>query len=213
MTTFQVDRVGAVRGLHALSPGLRSHVDAALRPGAGDLDERALAAAVSRYKRGDYSFERLVIDGSSQSLAFNVMPGRPVNEELTPRCYFVGREIARAVFDRSYATAMENSPSHVIFISALMQWQKLLYLWACHRTGHLYRPEDAEAFKVWPTHIQCRMPCLVREESNLTQDAFLSRVEETDAGSWTVEGFAIVSRRIGFAGKALIKDIRGKPAG
>ena len=189
------------------------HVDSALRPDADLLDERALTAAIDRYKRGDYSFERVVIDGSVQSLAFNVMPGKPVREELTPRCYFVGKDIARAVFDRSYATEMEKSPSHVIFMSALVQWQKLLYLWTCHMTGEVYRPEQAEAFKVWPTQIQCRMPSLVREESNLTQDAFLSRIEETDAGTWTVEGFAIVSRRIGFAGRALIKDIRGRAAG
>ncbi|MEQ8936810.1 MAG: hypothetical protein RIE56_13555 [Amphiplicatus sp.] len=208
MTAYQRTKTGEISSLHALSAKQREHFRTALLPPEENaIDEVALKAAIGRYEAGEYSFERLVIDGSSQRIMFNVMPDAAVEEELRPRCYFVGVNIARAVFDRSYATSMSNSPSHVIFMSALVQWQKLLYLLMCHRSGVEYRPTGPELFKIWPTEVRCRMPTLVREEHNITQDAFLSSIEKVGADVWEVEGFAVVNKRIGLVGRAQVHRI------
>lgn len=208
MTTFHLSQLGDIRSLHALPEPQRETLRAALSPDDDEaIDEAALDAAIRRYESGEYSFDRLVVDGSSQQLSFNVMPDKNIEERITPRCYFVGVNIARAIFDRRYETAMEKSPSHVIFLSALVQWQKLLYLIMCHRAGAEYRPQGPERFKIWPTEVRCRMPVMVREESHIKQDAFLSSIEKTGPESWTVEGFAVVNRQIGLVGRAVVQRI------
>ncbi len=208
MTAYQRTKTGEIRSLHALSERQRERFRTALlQEDENAIDEAALKAAIGRYEAGDYSFERLVIDGSSHRMTFNVMPDAPVEEHLQPRCYFVGVNIARAVFDRRYSTSMADSPSHVIFLSALVQWQKLLYLLMCHRAGAEYQPAGPELFKIWPTEVQCRMPAMVREESNLTQDAFLSSIEKVGPEAWEVEGFAVVNKRIGLVGRAQVHRV------
>ncbi|MBI1364907.1 MAG: hypothetical protein GC153_02990 [Alphaproteobacteria bacterium] len=207
MTIFVPDDSGGVVRLHALSPDHGDLVRAALAGPCGGMNEAALSLAVERYVSGDYSFERPILDRSAQKLAFNVMPNRITEERIEPRAYFVGRDIARAVFDRAYETAMDKSPSHVVFLSALVQWQKLIYLIMCHRCGLDYDPDGAERFKIWPTEVLCRMPTLVREEENLTEDAFVSTIETAGADVWRVEGFAVVNRRIGLLGKASVRRI------
>lgn len=205
MTIYRRDREGEVSNVHGLTGAQRNLVQAVLRvPPEGDFDVAALTRAVTRYEDGEYNFEQFIQDESAQSLAFNVMPGKSVEEELRSRCYFVGPDIARAVFDRTYTTDMERSPSHVIFLSALVQWQKLIYLIMCRRCGVAYDAKAPEAFKIWPVEVQCRMPTMVREESNLTQDAFVSKIECTGAACWTVEGFAVINKRIGLIGKAAV---------
>ncbi|HXI87926.1 MAG TPA: hypothetical protein VNH64_10740 [Parvularculaceae bacterium] len=207
MTTFVRDSAGGAVRLHALCSRESGQVKAALAGPCGNVDPAALGSAIERYVEGDYSFERPFFDCAPQNLAFNVMPDKAVEERIAPRVYFVGRDIARTVFDRQYETRMDKSPSHVIFLSALVQWQKLIYLIMCHRCGVDYDAAAPEAFKIWPTEVHCRMPALVREESNLTQDCFVSRLDSGGEGVWRIEGFAIVNKRMGLVGRALVHRI------
>jgi len=209
MATIMDDGTGGAQRIHALSKRRIEWVRSALHTGSGEkFDRDAMLDAISRYEIGDYSFERLIVDHSKQALNFNVMPGRNVSETLAPRCYFAGQDIARAVFDRSYETDMEESPSHLIFMSALVQWQKLIYLMVCHRLGVPYEADGPEAFKIWPTEVRCRMPTMVRDETNLIQDTFASRFDEIGDGVWSVEGFSVAHSRIGLIGKAMVYRIR-----
>ena len=102
-------------------------------------------------------------------LAFNVMPGKPVEETLHVHGYAVGERYAEAHFDRSYSSSMQNSPSHLIFLSALVHTQKMLYLVLCEELGFDYDPHGPERFKMWPTKISVRIPELIEEEQGLVQ--------------------------------------------
>lgn len=111
-------------------------------------------------------------------LHFNVMPDRNVEEVLYNTSYLATENRVVATFDRRYRSEMVNSPSHVIFLSALIQFQKLTYLHVCHRLGWDYVPGAPERAKVWPTEVTCSMPEMVTAERELHQtfDVVRSRV-------------------------------------
>jgi hypothetical protein len=169
-----------------------------------EFDTTALDFALASYEAGAYGFCRTYKDHSAQKISFNVMPDRQVSESLTPQEYSVGRRIARVVFNREYETQMEKSPSHLVFISALVQWQKLVYLAMCEEHGIDYDPAGRERFKIWPTDIRCFLPVLVREEEGLVQDTVIYKCENASEDKWTVEAFSTVNARLGFLARASV---------
>lgn len=175
-----------------------------------EFDAAALDKALAAYEAGEFQFRRTFDDNSSQSLSFNVLPNRHVNECLTPNQYSVGRRIARVLFSREYETQMEKSPSHMVFLSALVQWQKLVYLVMCEEHGLEYDPSGPEIFKIWPTDVRCCLPVLVRDEESLFQDAVMSRQEKLADDRWTIEGFSTVNSRLGFLARASVYRIDGR---
>ena len=62
-----------------------------------------------------------VEDTSSCHVGFNVMPDRAIREELVIPEFRVGQTWIEAEFDRTYSSSMLNSPSHLTFVSALVQ--------------------------------------------------------------------------------------------
>lgn len=172
-----------------------------------EFDARALDRALAAYEAGDYRFNRSYEDGSSQNLSFNVMPDRKVNERLTPNIYSVSEKIARVTFSREYETQMEKSPTHLVFISALVQWQKLIYLIMCEKHGIDYDPAGKERFKVWPTDVRCCLPVLVRDEDSLVQDTVIFKYENVDDAKWVVEAFSTVNARLGFLARASVYSL------
>lgn len=125
--------------------------------------------------------------------SFNVMPGRPVEETLHVREYRVGDNYVEAHFDREYRSAMKASPSHLIFLTALVHTQKMLYLGLCREFGLDYDPEGAEQFKMWPTKIEVKVPELIAEEEGLVQQLWIRRVNELPNGARR----AVVDVRVG----------------
>lgn len=171
------------------------------------FDSAALNAALRRYSRIEQEFDLFFGDASSHELAFNVLRGRSVREELTPEKYSIGRRCARVEFSRRYYSDMEKSPSHLIFLSALVQWQKLIYLMMCREFNITYCAADAEMFKVWPTDVRCCVPVMVREERSLRQDTVISTIEPRGASKWNVEAFSVVNERLGFVARATVYRI------
>ncbi len=115
--------------------------------------------------------------------SFNVMPDRPVEETLHIREYRVGDRYVEAHFDRSYRSSMAASPSHLIFLTALVHTQKMLYLGLCREFGFDYDPEGAEAFKMWPTKIDVRIPELIAAENDLVQQLWIHEVKPVRDGA------------------------------
>ena len=68
------------------------------------------------------------------------MPERPVRETLHIKRYRIGERCITAEFDRSYVNSILKSPSHLIFLSALVHSLKLMYVYACHTLGLKYDP-------------------------------------------------------------------------
>ncbi len=175
-----------------------------------EFDSVALDKALEKYEAGDFQFRRTFQDNSLQALSFNVMPNRHVNECLTPNQYSVGNRIARVVFNRDYETQMEKSPSHMVFLSALVQWQKLIYLVMCEEHDVDYNPAGKEQFKIWPTDVRCCLPALVTDEENLHQDTVVFKHDCLDDDKWAVEAFSTVNSRLGFLARALVYRITSK---
>ena len=119
-------------------------------------------------------------------LAFNVMRDRLVVEDLHVREYRRGDRYAEAHFDRVYSSAMQASPSHLIFLSALVHSQKLLYLVLCKEFGFKYDPAGPEKFKMWPTKVECRIPELIADEVNLVQRLWVHEVKRFDCRTYRV---------------------------
>jgi hypothetical protein len=95
------------------------------------------------------------------------MPDRPVKEELRIRQYRIGPHWIEAEFDRTYSSSMVNSPSHLTFVSALIQMQKVTYVYSCHRFGFDPDVRQPEALKIWPTTASITMREMVTDEESL----------------------------------------------
>ncbi|WP_395074675.1 hypothetical protein [Hyphococcus sp.] len=169
-----------------------------------EFDATALDDALAAYEAGAYKFHHSFKDESTQNLSFNVMPNRHVNETLSSNEYSVGSRIARVEFNRDYETQMDKSPSHMVFLSALVQWQKLIYLAMCEEHGIDYEAASKEHFKIWPTDVRCCLPVLVREEKGLYQDTVIFKYENVAEDKWIVEAFSTVNSRLGFLARASV---------
>jgi hypothetical protein len=109
-----------------------------------------------------------IVDAPSVcTLQFNVMPGREVREDVEIRQYRIGRMWIEAEFDRRYESTMLHSPSHLTFVAALVQMQKIAYVFCCHRLGFDPDVSQPEHLKIWPTDLTISMTDLVRTERGL----------------------------------------------
>jgi len=126
-------------------------------------------------------------------LTFNVMPDKPVREDLTVHEYRVGYRYGEAHFDREYHSEMKASPSHLIFLSALSHTQKLLYVVLCHEFGFDYDPRGPERFKMWPTKLNIRIPELISQEAGLVQRLWVRGLRQHDRKTYRAQ----IETRIG----------------
>jgi hypothetical protein len=110
---------------------------------------------------------RVVSCNSECHVLFNVMPDRSVKEELRITEFRIGPTWIEAEFDRTYHSSMLNSPSHLTFVSALIQMQKVTYVYSCHRFGFDLDVRQPEVLKVWPTSLSIGMRDLVTDETRL----------------------------------------------
>ena len=110
-------------------------------------------------------------------ISFNVMPDRPVTETLHIKEYRVGPGYAEAHFNRRYESAMLKSPSHLIFLTAVVHLQKIIYVYGCHHLKLGYDPYGSERLKIWPTHLEVNMQKMIRDESDLVHRVYFDAFE------------------------------------
>ena len=97
----------------------------------------------------DFPKKKTIIkDHSRQHLRFNVMPHKFVEETLIIDKYVVDNDKIEVYFDRLYKTDMRKSPDHYIFLSSLINLQKMIYLLMCERFNIEYKEHDDEKFKI-----------------------------------------------------------------
>ena len=112
-------------------------------------------------------FETIIEEHVDNSLRFNVMPNRPVEETLHIRQYRITEDSVEAHFDRTYKSSILKSPSHLIFLSAVAHTLKMLCVYACHRLGLPCDPKGPEVLNIWPTTVHVEMPRMMRNESDI----------------------------------------------
>lgn len=111
--------------------------------------------------------QRVIRDDSTVRCAFNVMPGREVEETFFIHEYRLWHRYIEAEFDRKYISQMAHSPSHVVFLTALTHTQKMLYVYMCHELGIPYEPNGPERLKLWPSKVEVRMPKMITSETGI----------------------------------------------
>jgi len=112
-------------------------------------------------------------ENTEHQLSFNVMPSKTVTETVSVLRYDLANNFIRSVFNRTYCSEMRDSPDHYVFWSALMQAQKMAYVYMCWRYGFKYDPYDDERMKIWPTKTECKMSSLMSQNDNVTQDVHI----------------------------------------
>lgn len=132
------------------------------------------------------TFEKVITEDSINNLSFNVMPEKVVREKLFIKEYRCTKDYIEVEFSREYNTDMLNSPSHLVFLSPLIQCQKLVYVYFCYYKNIEYSPDD-ERFKIWPTNFNIRLPELVTEEGNLVQRLWVNGIKKLPNGTWFVK--------------------------
>ena len=121
-----------------------------------DCESQAIHFALS----GKRSFPNKIeidVTGSSRSkssISFNVLPDKSVKEDIIVKKYILKERSIEAIFDRKYYSEMAQSPDHLIFLSALVHLQKMIYIYLCYEFGLSMKLEENEKLKIWPTNIK-----------------------------------------------------------
>ena len=129
------------------------------------------------------------------------MPDRPVQETLHIQRYSIAPGYIEAQFDRTYESAMLNSPSHLIFLTALVHTQKLLYVYACHVLGLEYDPHGPEVLKIWPTEVSITMPRMLRDERDLVHRVHIDGFESAGPKRYMLTMRSSVNRAVNINGQ------------
>lgn len=147
---------------------------------------------------------KVIKDNTVNELAFNVMPNRQVKEKLITKEYRIWNRYIEVIFDRQYFSQMLRSPDHLIFLSAQIQFQKLIYVYMCHELGIKYDPLGAEKLKVWPTRVDCKIPRLIRNDKELKQVLFVESIEKREKGLFFATATTVVNNSMVIYGEAVI---------
>ena len=102
---------------------------------------------------------KVIADRSIQNLKFNVMHEKDVEEKLIFKKYVINGNKIETYFNREYKTSMKKSPDHYIFLSSLINLQKMIYLLMCDKFKLSYNKSDEEKIKIWPTSVDIKMNC------------------------------------------------------
>ena len=99
---------------------------------------------------------------------------------------------------------MKKSPDHYIFISSLINLQKMIYLIMCNRFNIPYNKNDDEKIKIWPTSVDVKMNGIVRKKKNLMQDFELTSISLISDGKYHISGKSTAESSLVLKGEALV---------
>jgi hypothetical protein len=132
------------------------------------------------------------------------MPDRFVEETLIVDRYILDGTKIEVYFDRLYKTDMKKSPDHYIFLSSLINLQKLIYLLMCNRFNIKYHEQDDEKFKIWPLQTSIEMKGMVRDSLNIMQDFVIDDFKKISDSKYYIHGKSSTKSIINITGSALV---------
>ena len=147
---------------------------------------------------------KVIADSSIQNLRFNVMHEKDVEEKLIFKKYIIDGNKIQTYFSREYKTSMKKSPNHYIFLSSLINLQKMIYLLMCNRFNIPYNKNDEEKIKIWPTAIDIKMNGIVRKKNNIMQDFELTSISQISDSKYSISGNSSAESTILLKGDALV---------
>ena len=149
----------------------------------------------------------IIKEDSEQILQFNVMPNKKVNEKLIINKYIVKKNKIEAFFDRKYETDMLKSPDHFIFLSALINLQKMIYVLMCRHLNIEYSSSEPEKLKIWPLKTDIDMNGMIRKKKNVKQDFEVQSIEKLAENKYILKGVSTSESTIKISGSALVYKI------
>ena len=148
-----------------------------------------------------------IIEKSEQLLQFNVLPRKNVTEKLIFEKYIVSKNKIQAFFSREYQTEMAKSPNHFIFISALINLQKIIYILMCKHFNVEYNSNGSEKFKIWPIKTDVQINGMIRKTTNIIQDFEIESIQELAKNKYMLTGVSSSESTIIIKGSAIIYKI------
>ena len=148
--------------------------------------------------------KRIVNELAQQKLSFNILPDKNINECLFIKKYRIWDDAIEAVFDRTYTTDMIASPDHLTFISALINLQKMVYIYMHHHLNIKYDPHEEETLKVWPTELNISLPKLLTDVTDITHRLNVKSIRKLNHNKFHIDANTFIEDMLVIKGKALI---------
>ena len=145
----------------------------------------------------------IISDKAIQKIRFNVMHDKHVEEILYIKEYRVWDNAIEAIFDRDYYTEMAASPDHLIFLSALVNLQKMVYIYMHYYLDIDYSVSDEEKIKIWPTDLNLSMPKMIFDKKNVKHRMDIKSIKYVGDGKYYVIANTHVNDIVKISGKAL----------
>lgn len=162
---------------------------------------------LDNFKNSKNNNTEIINENSEQVLQFNVMPNKNVNEKLKIQRYIVNKNKIQVFFDRKYQTDMLKSPNHFIFLSALINLQKMIYILMCKHLNIKYSPLEPEKLKIWPLKTDIDMNGMIRKKNNVMQDFKVESIEKVSNNKYILKGISTSESTIKISGSALVYKI------
>ena len=162
---------------------------------------------LDNFKNSKNNNTEIINENSEQVLQFNVMPNKNVNEKLKIQRYIVNKNKIQVFFDRKYQTDMLKSPDHFIFLSALINLQKMIYVLMCKHFNIRYSNLEPEKLKIWPIKTDIDMNGMIRKKKNVMQDFEIQSIEKLAENKYILKGVSTSESTIKISGSALVYKI------
>ena len=145
----------------------------------------------------------VISDNTIQKIKFNVMNGKDVEEILFVKEYRVWDNAIEAIFNRDYYTEMAASPDHLIFLSALVNLQKMVYLYMHYYLGLEYSDSTEEKIKIWPTDLNLNMPKMIFDKEDVKHRMDIKSIKYVGDSKFYIIANTHVNEIVKINGKAL----------
>ena len=147
---------------------------------------------------------KVIKESSIQALRFNVMPNKNVDEEISIKEYRIWDNAIESIFDRKYSTEMIKSPSHLTFLSSLINLQKMVYIYMHHHLSIDYNRDGEEIIKVWPRKIGIDMPKMILKKKNINHLMLIKSIIKIKHNKYKVIANTTIDDSVIISGEALV---------
>ena len=142
------------------------------------------------------------------SLSFNILPNRNVYEQINVKKYILKRRSIEAIFDRDYHSDMLHSPDHLIFLSILIQLQKMIYIYLCYEFNYPFSLEEEEKLKIWPTNINIDMPKMITKRTNISHKIEISSLRKINSQTYFGKCNSSIENIINIKADAMVSIVK-----
>jgi len=72
----------------------------------------------------------------------------------------------------------------LIFLSVLIQLQKMIYIYLCYEFNYPFSLEGEEKLKIWPTNITIDMPKMITKSKNISHKIEISSLRKINSQTY-----------------------------